>query len=129
MSGLGSHSVEAAVGVKGGGELVDERTHLVRKAATLRARHGSFGTWDHERKVLLAKLRATIRAGATVGGAKMTEAAIDDAAHAHPDYVQFITDGIIDKAKWIEAEAVIEGIDFQFYRDQAVMRLHRENGL
>lgn len=124
-----SHAIESAVGVKGAGELVDERTHLVRQAANLRARHGSFGTWDHERKVLLAKLRATIRAGMAVAGTKMTEAAIDDSAHSHPDYIQFITDGIIDKAKWIEAEAMIEGIDFQFYRDQRVMSLHRENQL
>jgi len=117
------------VGVKGVGEVVDERTHRVRQSANLRALHGSFGLWDHQRKILLAKLRTMIRGGAVASGAKMTEAAIDDAAHAHPEYVEFITQGVIDKQKWIESEAVIEGIDFQFYRDQAITKLHREVGL
>lgn len=129
MAGFEAHSVETAVGVKGVGELVDERTHLVQQSAKLRALHGSFGMWDHQRKILLAKLRAAIRGGAVASGAKMTEAAIDDAAHSHPDYIEFITSGVIEKEQWIRAEADIEGIDFQFYRDQGVLKLHREVGL
>lgn len=129
MSILEAHSVETAVGVKGVVEVRDERWHLVQKSAKLRALHGSFGLWEHQRKILLAKLRTAIRGGAVASGAKMTEAAIDDAAHAHPQYVEFITQGVIDKQEWIGSEAEIQGIDFQFFRDQAITKLHREVGL
>lgn len=123
MAGFDAGSLEVAMGVQPLAELLEQRTHLVEKVATLRARYGAFGTWDNERKILLSQLSATLRAQATRSGAKMTDKSVDEASHAHPDYIDFITTATTDRAAWIRQEAQIEAIDFTINRGQALLRL------
>lgn len=58
----------------------------------LEAFYGPFGYADHWRKVCLANCRELVRAGASLGKQKISEARIDDLARTHPIYLQFLTD-------------------------------------
>lgn len=103
-------------------ELLDDRTALVEQYATLRSRHGGFGTWDHERKVMLAGIKSALRARYVRDGVKVTEAQLDDEAHASPDYREFITTATVERAEWVRAENKINRIDTMIQRDQALAR-------
>lgn len=69
------------------GALIEERYTLEGIMAPFRARYGAFGTFEHERKKLLAACAAEARLGARE---KISEAAIEQAARQHPDYDAFI---------------------------------------
>ncbi len=114
------------MGVKPLHELLEEREHLIQKIATLRARYGAFGTWDHERKLTLAKIKASTRAQMTAAGAKISNDQLDDLAHAAPEYIDYVTRATNEKADWIRTEAQIDAIDFTINRGQALLRLSRE---
>lgn len=103
-------------------ELLAERDHLIRKVCDLRARYGPFGTFDHLRKIELSRIAGLVRIQAVRDGVKMTENAIQDAAHAHPDYVEFVTLATHQRAEWTKLEALIEGIDMTINRGQVVAR-------
>jgi chorismate mutase len=103
-------------------ELLAERDDLVQQVARLRARHGSFGTWDAERKLKLAQLSAVVRAQAALEGKKITEAGIEESAHAHPEYAGFIADAVSEKADWILLENRIAGIQDTIQRGNVVGR-------
>ncbi len=66
-------------------ELIDSIEALENTRAPLYAVYGPGGTWDAERKALLCVVAERVRVEA-VPGVKMTEAAIDHAAHAHQQY-------------------------------------------
>jgi hypothetical protein len=72
-------------------ELLAERDDLVRQVAPLRAVHGSYGTYDAYRKIELAVIAQIVRAEAAAKGTKVTEAFIEEAAHASDRYLDFIT--------------------------------------
>jgi len=103
-------------------ELLAQRQHIVNKVADLRARFGPFGTFDHLRKIELARLKALIRIQATRDKIKMTGDQVDDEAHAHPDYLEFISAATIKRAEWVRLESQIEEIDMTIQRGQAVAR-------
>ena len=116
--------LEARASVQPIDELLDERSTLIAKVALLRAVYGSFGTWEANRKIMLARLKGQIRAEASRSATarKLTNDQIDDEAHDHPEYMDFITTATKDRAQWIVLESKIEGIDFKIQRGQAVMR-------
>ena len=116
--------IEARASVQPIDELLDERDTLIQKVANLRAVYGSFGTWEAQRKMMLARLKGMVRAEAMRGttARKMTNDQIDDEAHDHPEYMDFITTATKDRSLWIVLESKIEGIDFKIQRGQAVMR-------
>ncbi len=116
--------IEARASVQPLDELLDERATLTLKVAMLRAIYGSFGTWESQRKMMLARLKGQIRAEAQRGttARKLTNDQIDDEAHDHPEYMDFITHATKDRANWIVLESKIEAIDFKIQRGQAVMR-------
>lgn len=62
--------------------------------AQLESWFGPFGFADHYRKVVLANCREIIRATMTIKGGKVTESRLDDLAHTHPNYLQFLTDAL-----------------------------------
>src|SRR3990167_8094112 len=62
--------VEEAIGIPPVEELLAERQQLVERVAELRARHGSFGTFDALRKSKLATIKMLIRAQAQRDGRK-----------------------------------------------------------
>jgi 5-formaminoimidazole-4-carboxamide-1-beta-D-ribofuranosyl 5'-monophosphate synthetase len=102
--------------------LLAERDELVSKVARLRARHGSFGLFDAERKIELAKAAAIIRAKGTLGEKKLTEAAIEEGAYMHPSYVDFVTAALSEKADWIVLENRIQSIEDTIMRGNVVGR-------
>lgn len=102
--------------------LLAERDELVKQVAPLRAKHGPFGTFDALRKVELATIAASVRARAVEQEKKVTEAAIDEAAHASARYAGFIAQATNEKANWAELENKIAGINDTINRGQAIAR-------
>ena len=102
--------------------LLDDRAKLVDEVATLRAKYGAFGTFDHIRKMELARIAALLRAQATRDKVRMTQGEIDDIAHAHPDYYALVTEATQQRAQWVRLEAKISAIEFTIQRGQSVAR-------
>lgn len=122
--------IEQRMGLPTIESLLAERDELVKSVAPLRAKHGPFGTFDALRKVQLATIAATIRAKAVAQGVKLTEASIEEAAHASPEYAGFIAQGTSEKAAWAEVENDITGINDTINRGNVVGRyLSQEVGL
>jgi hypothetical protein len=114
--------IEARMGLPPLEGLLAERDELVQRAADLRAKHGPFGTYDALRKVEWATIATTLRAKAFAAGEKMTESAIEQAAHADPRYMEFITHATREKAEWAIAENRITGIGDTILRANAIAR-------
>jgi len=114
---------EERIGVRPIEELLAERDVCVEQVATLRARYGGWGTFDHLRKIELARLTGLIRAQSLRDKLpKSTVAETDDAAHSHPDYRDFITTATLERAQWSKLEAKIENIDATIQRANAMIR-------
>lgn len=113
-------AVETRMGIEPLEQLQAKRRELVGEIAELRARYGSFGTTDAERKIRLATIRMKVRAQIVADGVKMTEAAIDDMAHSDPGYVQFITETTRGRASLQIQEDEITCIDEAIRRDQSL---------
>jgi hypothetical protein len=118
----GNDEMELRAGVEPLSQLLDERRHLVDKVADLRAKFGSFGTWDHLRKIEISRLKALVRLEAMQSKAKMTNDMVDEEAHQHPDYTQFVTLATRQRAEWFRLESQIEAIDFKINRGQGLLR-------
>jgi hypothetical protein len=104
-------------------ELLAEREILVKKVADLRARHGSFGTYADLRKIKLATIAQMVRAKATKDNEKkLTAAEVDDRAHCHTAYVDFVITSTRERAEWAVLENQIQGIDETIMRGQAIAR-------
>ena len=111
---------EKRLGLRPVEELLDERRKLVTRIADLRARFGSFGTFDHLRKIELSRIAGMVRAQAVRDKVKMTAAEVDDAAHDHPDYRDFITEATKQRAEWVRLEHEVEAIDWVLRRGQTI---------
>lgn len=122
--------LEARIGLVPIESLLAERDTLVQQVAELRARHGAFGTYDALRKVQLATIAAKLRAQALATGTKVTEASLDEAAHASPEYADFITQMTEEKAAWAIQENRITSISDTIQRGNVIGRfLASELGL
>ena len=113
---------EIRCGVQPAQELLDERTLLVEKVADLKAVYGSFGTFDHLRKIELSRLKGLVRAQATRDKVKLNNDQVDDDAHAHIDYIEFIRQATTDRAKWVRLENQIEAVSARIFRGNAMIR-------
>jgi hypothetical protein len=60
--------------------------------AQLEAWHGSFGFFNHYRKIVLANCREIVRATLALHGQKAPETRIDDLARLHNNYLGFLAD-------------------------------------
>ena len=120
--------VEEAIGIPPVEELLAERQQLVERVAELRARHGAFGTFDALRKSKLATIKMLIRAQAQRDGRKadngkpLTNDQIEDEAHAHPDYTEFVIQATRERADLTKAEGLIANIDATIQRANAIAR-------
>ena len=114
--------IESRLGIPPIEELLAERADLVEQVAPLRARYGTFGTYDDLRKIELARIAQMLRAQRYVHGTKTTEAEIDEAAHADERYAAFVTQATVDRANWSVLEDRIQGITETIHRGQAVAR-------
>lgn len=59
--------------------------------AELEAYYGNYGVGDNLRKVCLANCKEIVRARYAVGKEKISESRIDDLAHLHDNYLDFLT--------------------------------------
>jgi hypothetical protein len=115
---------ETRAGVKPIEESLDERATWITQVAPLRAVYGSFGTWEAQRKIMLAGIKGRIRAEASrlATARKLSNDQIDDEAHDDPAYTEFITNATKDRSRWIVLENKIESVDFIIQRGQAMVR-------
>jgi hypothetical protein len=113
---------ELAAGVQPIEELLDEHRHIRKELAALWAKYGPFGVAEPLRKQELSRIKVIIRTMLDVEGKKGTVDAIDDAAHAHPDYVKFLAIMLTERARYFELEAQLKEIEWKVNRGQAVMR-------
>lgn len=88
--------------------LIDTLEALDLERAPLVARYGPGGTWDHERKTLLAHCAAEIRLTTEV---KLTEAAIDERARTQPGYNDLIIAAVQERTKLAEMDAKRVALD------------------
>lgn len=114
--------IEHRMGLQPLAELHAERDVLVKKVANLRARYGSFGTYDDLRKIKLAAIAQLIRAKAVKQEKKLTAAEVDDAAHCHSAYVDFVITSTRERAEWTVLENGIQSVDETIFRQQAIAR-------
>ena len=121
-TGTTHEEIELRVGIEPIDELLAERHKLVETVASLRAAYGPFGTWEHSRKAELARLKSMIRLQAMRDARKMNNDQVDDEAHAHADYILFVTTANTERAAYFRFEARIEAIDFRINRGQALIR-------
>lgn len=122
MSAWPEDDMESRIGVAPLSMLAAEKEALIAKVADLRAKYGAWGTFDHIRKIELARIAGAIRAQAVRDKIKRTEADVDDASHASDDYREFITLATQQRAEWVKLEAQIEIIDARIYRGNALTK-------
>lgn len=96
--------------------------------APLRAMHGTNGTFDHDRKALLAKIKVGLRKDLAANArrrleAKLSDAAVDDLAHAHPDYSAFLALSRDEKRRMVELESAMNAITMLGNRHNLLLRL------
>jgi chorismate mutase len=114
--------MEAKMGLEPIENLLDERQRLVDQVADLRAQFGPYGLFDAQRKIELSQIRQRIRLQALRDKIKMSNDAVDDAAHADEAYVAFILVANQERARWVRLEERIAAIDYTINRGQAVAR-------
>lgn len=68
--------------------------------AVLAALYSGYAYAEHWRKVVLATCKELIRAGASLGKERLTEARLEDLARVHPSYLQFLTTHLHGRVKW-----------------------------
>ena len=120
--GTETEEVELRAGVEPIDALLHRRRELVEKVATLRAIYGAFGTWDHQRKCELSRIKSLIRLQAMKDSRKVNNDQVDEEAHEHPDYTKFVTLATRERAEYFRLEASIEDIDYRINRGQALLR-------
>ncbi len=118
---MNQRDVELRLGLEPVEELLATRAELVSKVADLRARHGSFGTFDPMRKQQLAQIGAKLRAQAVLDGVKVTEAAIEEKSHASEEYAAFITQMTEEKTRWATLENDVQAIEDRIRRGNAII--------
>lgn len=112
--------IERRLGLEPIESVLATRSALVAEVADLRAKYGSFGTFDPERKTKLATIKMRIRAQMVASGVKVTESAMDDEAHADPDYVTYITTATRHRATLQILEDRIQAVNDMLQRDKTL---------
>ena len=114
--------LESRVGITPLEELLAKRAALVGEAAPLRAKYGPGGTWDALRKATVSTIAMKLRAQATLKGDKVTEAALDQAAHADEAYGALITRATEERAALMILDDQIQAIQDEIQRGNVLGR-------
>jgi chorismate mutase len=114
--------IENRIGIEPIEELLAKRQQLVEQVAGLRAVHGPYGTFDPQRKSTLSIIRMKIRAQRLRDKVKVTEAQLDEEAHADPDYLAFVAQATTDRTQMGKLEGEIEVIDATIHRGNTAAR-------
>lgn len=102
-------ALESRAEVDSLGDLHARRRQLMQQLAPLQALYGAFGLWDARRKQLLESLKVRARMELS-GDKKPTEAQIDAAAHADPQYERFLDDSYDAKVQYINLDTELSEI-------------------
>lgn len=94
-------AVESRADVDALGDLHARRRQLLITLAPLKALHGNFGLFDDRRKQLLESLKVRARQNLAGGEKKPTEAQIDSAAYADPQYETFLDEAYDAKVVYL----------------------------
>jgi len=116
-------ALESRADVDSLGDLHARRRQLIQANAPLIALYGPFGLWDPKRKALLESLKVRARMALSQGG-KPTEAAIDAAAHADPQYEAFLDQSFVDKIAWIQADTELREIDERIRNRETALHVY-----
>lgn len=114
--------LEAGIGVEPLDLLLAKHGKLREQHAALWAKYGPGGVADNLRKAELSRIKEMLRAKAIESGVKMTEASLDDAAHDHADYRDFIALMLTERVKYFETDAKLRELDWRFQRGQGLLR-------
>lgn len=90
--------------------LVDTLEALDLERAPLVARYGPGGTFDADRKVLLASIRDEYRQGATT---RISNDSLDDMAHADERYVGFVENAYVERVQLAKFDAQRTALDYR----------------
>jgi len=74
----------------------------------LAAFYSGYAYAEQYRKVVLAGCKEAIRAAASMGSQKVTEARLDDLARVHPAYLEFLEKHLHGRMQW-EREFLAQG--------------------
>lgn len=87
-----------------------EEARVASLLTSYKARYGYPSHYEHERKVKLSVLKEARRAEYHRAGEKITESQLDEYAHAHPDYQNFLNEGLRDRRTMENLEAELTRI-------------------
>ncbi len=116
-------ALEVQFGLQPVDELLQERGVLVGRLAPLWAQYGPGGTAEHQRSAELARIDGLLRAMAAAREEKVTEASLEKACRAHPDYLALIAKHTTERAEYFTLDAQVQAIDFRINRGQGLTRL------
>lgn len=103
--------------------LIAERRALLPEFIELDAMHGRSGKWAELRKQLWCSIAVRIREDAKAAGVKMTEAEIEQRAHADPEYAEFLAQCIDEHKAWTTLDARLTEIEYRKVRGDRLLNL------
>lgn len=98
-----------------------ERHRVAKERAPIWAQYGPGGSWEYARKHWLSATAAAMRLERQAKGEKVTEAALDEAAHADAGYKRMIDECYTGREKLAQLDAQIALLD-------GLIRLRRDEG-
>ena len=105
-------AVESRADTDALGDLHTRRRQLMITLAPLKALHGNFGLFDDRRKRMLESLKVRARQDLSKNTEKKpTEAQIDSAAYADPQYEAFLDQAYADKIDFINQSTELSELE------------------
>lgn len=92
-------------------DLQARRRQILPEYAKLRALHGSFGKWDARRKQMLSAIQVSVRMEARQNQEKVTEAYVEQLAHADERYARLVDEGIEGATRYYELETEVSELE------------------
>lgn len=114
--------IEESLGVEALDVILEEHRKLVAEQSSLWAKYGPGGVADHLRKQELARISENLRAVAAGDGRKVSEKFLDDAAHCHRDYSEFLSLMMQERRRYFQLDAQIKSLEWRINRGQSLLR-------
>jgi hypothetical protein len=112
---------QARAGVPDLDDLHDKRRTIIETHGELMALHRNKSLLDARRKETLALCALEVRHKHDSAGTRVTEKLVEDEAHVHPRYRQWISDTIVGGAKALMYENVVNECNETIERGKSVM--------
>lgn len=116
--------IEIRAGVEPLDALLDERATIVAKLAPLYALYGPGGVAESTLSAERCRVVGLLRAMAAAKEEKITEAALESGARAHPDYLALIAQQTTERAEYFRLTEAMTAIEFRIQRGQALLRAY-----